>query len=208
MKNKNKGFSLIEVAIAVLVVSLIATFSLKGKELIRTAQLRATIEQIETFQVAINTFIDRYNALPGDLTNAKDLIDSSLDNGSGSGNIISVNDAKRFWSHLTKAGLITVEMQNGFPIAKVGGFFSVSSNINGKPGNWLILSKGTNDNIQFQGVLTPSDAYYIDKNIDTGLPNEGDVQVMQASNVQSSCILSSNYNFKDKSESCVLLFKF
>lgn len=123
MKNKNKGFSLIEVAIAVLVVSLIATFSLKGKELIRTAQLRATIEQIETFQVAINTFIDRYKALPGDLANAKDLIDSSLENGNGSGNIISVNDAKRFWSHLTKAGLITVEMQNGFPIAKVGGFF-------------------------------------------------------------------------------------
>ena len=43
-RKTKQGFSLVEIAIAVLVISLIATFSLKGKELIRTdtAKIRAS----------------------------------------------------------------------------------------------------------------------------------------------------------------------
>ena len=72
LKKIHKGFSLIEVAIAVLVISLVATFSLKGKELIRTARLRAVIDQVETFKIATNSFMEKYGALPGDLQNAKE----------------------------------------------------------------------------------------------------------------------------------------
>ena len=102
-KNINRGFSLIEVAIAVLVISLVATFSLKGRELVQTAKIRAVIEQVETFRIAVDTFEEKYGALPGDLSNAKDLIDSSLDNGSGNRKFETLSDAKRFWAHLSKA---------------------------------------------------------------------------------------------------------
>ncbi|MBE6447422.1 MAG: prepilin-type N-terminal cleavage/methylation domain-containing protein [Alphaproteobacteria bacterium] len=207
MKNVNRGFSLIEVAIAVLVISLIATFSLKGKDLIQTAKLRATIDQVESFRVAINSFSDKYGAFPGDLVNAKELIDLSLDNGNGSGQIESIDDVKRFWSHLLKAGLITTEMRNGFPTAKCGGCFSISSNIPGKPGMWIVLTKGTQDNKHFSGVLSAANAHYIDKSIDTGLPEEGDVQVMKAQDASEDVISGSSYNFHNKNDDCVILFK-
>ena len=208
MKRKNKGFSLIEVAIAVLVISLIATFSLKGRDLVQTAKLRATIDQVEAFKVAIYSFSERYGTLPGDLSNAKDLIDDSLENGRGAGDISSLADAKRFWSHLSKAGLLTTEMQNGFPTAKCGGYFSVSSNISGFPGTWIILSKGSSDNQHFSGVLSPANAHYIDKSIDTGLPEEGDVRVLKAHNASGDVISGTSYNFRNKNEDCVVLFKF
>lgn len=207
LKKVNKGFSLVEIAIAVLVISLIATFSLKGKELIRTARLRAVIEQVETFRIAANSFAEKYGAIPGDLQNAKELISESLENGSGSGEILSKEDAKRFWSHLSKSGLISTELVNGYPVSKIGGYFSVSSNINGKPGTWLVLSKGTGDNRSFSGIMTTESAYYIDRSMDNGLPTEGDVQILKGQYASGECIVGSKYNFKNKNEDCVLLFR-
>jgi len=207
LKKVNKGFSLVEIAIAVLVISLVATFSLKGKELIRTAKLRAVIEQVETFRIAANSFSERYGAIPGDLQNAKELIDESLENGNGSGEILSKEDAKRFWSHLSKSGLIGVELVNGYPISKIGGCFSVSSKIEGRPGIWLILSKGTDDNRNFSGIMTTENAYYIDRSMDNGLPLEGDVQIIKGRYASGECIVGSKYNFKNKNEDCVILFR-
>ncbi len=207
LKKIHEGFSLIEIAIAVLVISLVATFSLKGKELIRTARLRAVIEQVETFRIATHSFMEKYGTLPGDLQNAKELIDESLENGNGSGEIISTEDAKRFWNHLIKSGLISAETINGYPVSKIGGYFSVSSQIPDKPGTWLILSKGTSNNRNFSGILTSNDAHYIDKTIDTGLPTEGDVQILKGQYASGECIIGSKYNFKNKNEDCVVLFR-
>ncbi len=207
LKKANKGFSLVEIAIAVLVISLIATFSLKGKELIRTARLRAVIEQVETFRIAANNFMEKYGAIPGDLKNAKELISDSLENGNGNGEISSTEDAKRFWSHLNRSGIISVELVNGYPISKIGGFFSVSSNIAGKPGTWLILSKGTTDNRNFSGIMSTENAYYIDRSMDNGLPTEGDVQILKGQYASSECIVGSKYNFQNKNEDCAILFK-
>ncbi|MCR4555529.1 MAG: prepilin-type N-terminal cleavage/methylation domain-containing protein [Alphaproteobacteria bacterium] len=206
-RKTKKGFSLVEIAIAVLVISLIATLSLKGKELIRTAKLRAVIEQVETYRIAANSFSEKYGAIPGDLQNARELINESLENGNGNGEILSKDDAKRFWSHLSKSGLISVELINGYPISKIGGYFSVSSKIEGRPGIWLILSKGTNDNRSFSGIMTTENAYYIDRSIDNGLPLEGDVQIMKGQYATGECIVGSKYNFKNKNEDCVVLFR-
>ena len=207
MKNVNRGFSLIEVAIAVLVIGLVATFSLKGKELIQTARLRSTIDQVESIRIAVNTFVDKYGALPGDLKNAKELIDNSLENGNGDGNFETIADSQRFWSHLSKSGLISFEQINGCPASKLGGYFTVSSKLNGKPGVWLVLSKGTSDNRRFSGILTPENARYIDRAIDTGLPESGDVQVMKGEGASGECVENSNYNLRNKNADCVVIFK-
>jgi hypothetical protein len=41
---------------------------LVGKDLIAAAGVRATITQIEKYNQAVNTFRDKYDGLPGDLT--------------------------------------------------------------------------------------------------------------------------------------------
>ncbi|MDR0677524.1 MAG: prepilin-type N-terminal cleavage/methylation domain-containing protein [Holosporaceae bacterium] len=207
MRLRSRGFSLIEVAIAVVVIGLIASFALKGRELIHSAKLRSIADQVNSFRIAIQGFVDKYGVLPGDYIAASGIIHESLNNGRGDGQIVSIDDAKRFWQHLVASDLINIELINGFPISKMGGYYSVSSSISGHPGTWIVLSGGTTDNHNFIGILSPEDAYYIDKNNDTGNPNTGDIRVIPSSSALGNCFLDSRYNFKNKNKDCVLLFK-
>jgi prepilin-type N-terminal cleavage/methylation domain-containing protein len=203
----NRGFSLIEVAIAVVVIGLIASFALKGKELINSAKLRSVADQVNTFRIAVQGFVDKYGALPGDFSAAREMISDTLQNGSGSNVISSIEDAKRFWQHLVASDLISVELTNGFPVSKLGGYYTVSSNIADHPGVWIILCRGTTDNQNFSGILSPEDAYFIDKNNDNGNPSTGEIRAMKGLGAIGECIVSSRYNLKNKNKDCVLLFK-
>jgi prepilin-type N-terminal cleavage/methylation domain-containing protein len=205
--NRNKGFSLIEVAIAVVVIGLIAGFALKGKELINSARLRSVADQVNAFRVAVQTFVDKYGALPGDFNAAQEMIGDSLQNGRGDGIISSPEDAKRFWSHLAASDLISLELVNGYPRSKIGGYYTVSSQIQNHQGVWIILCKNTNDNQNFTGILSPEEAYSRDKNNDTGNPLTGEIQAIKSSTASEECFIGSRYNVKNKNKDCILLFK-
>lgn len=207
LTRSNMGFSLIEVAIAVVVIGLIVSFSMKGKELINTARLRTVSEQINTFKIATQAFTDKYGALPGDLQNAREMISDNVANGRGDGVIASLEDARRFWAHLVASGLINVELINGFPSCKLGGYYTVSSNIPGYDGVWIVLCKQTRDNRTFSGIVSPEEAYFIDKSCDTGEPFTGDVRAMKAANSSGECFVNSKYNLKHKGKNCILLFR-
>jgi prepilin-type N-terminal cleavage/methylation domain-containing protein len=64
------GFTLIELAVVLVVIGLIVGGVLVGKELINAAAIRAQITQIERFNTAVHTFQVKYNCLPGDCANA------------------------------------------------------------------------------------------------------------------------------------------
>src|SRR3984885_348580 len=66
-KEKEKGFTLIELSIVLVIIGLIVGGVLVGQDLIRAAQVRATVTQIEKYNSAVNTFRGKYGALPGDL---------------------------------------------------------------------------------------------------------------------------------------------
>jgi len=73
MQRQNKeipqhGFTLIELSIVLVIIGLIVGSILVGQDLIRTAEIRATISQIEKYNSAVNTFRGKYNGIPGDLT--------------------------------------------------------------------------------------------------------------------------------------------
>jgi prepilin-type N-terminal cleavage/methylation domain-containing protein len=61
------GFTLIEMAIVLVVIGLIVGGVLVGQDLIRAAYIRAQISQIEKVNTAVNTFYGKYQALPGDM---------------------------------------------------------------------------------------------------------------------------------------------
>jgi prepilin-type N-terminal cleavage/methylation domain-containing protein len=66
----HNGFTLIEISIVIVVIGLLLSGILVGKSLIEAAALRSTITQIESYQVAVNTFQLKFNCLPGDCKNA------------------------------------------------------------------------------------------------------------------------------------------
>ena len=126
MYNKS-AFTLIELSIVLVIIGLIIGGVLVGRDLIRQAELRAVAKEVESFKAAVNTFKLKYNALPGDMTNAESIwgSDSSCPNtaantvpklatcnGNGdgwlaiNGNINTYYEGFRFWQQLADASLV------------------------------------------------------------------------------------------------------
>lgn len=65
-----KGFTLVELAIVLVIIGLIVGGVLVGQDMIKAAEVRATVSQYEKYNSALNTFRGKYNGLPGDVLNA------------------------------------------------------------------------------------------------------------------------------------------
>ena len=71
MKNlKNKGFTLVELAIVLIIIGIIIGAILKGQELINNAKIKRAYNQYREILAAIYTYYDRYGYYPGDDPNA------------------------------------------------------------------------------------------------------------------------------------------
>ena len=66
MKSKQSGFTLVEIAIVLVIVGLLLGGVLKGQELITSGKAKALYADKTAIQTAVNTYQDRFRALPGD----------------------------------------------------------------------------------------------------------------------------------------------
>ena len=128
LKNVNtakSGFSLVELSIVLVILGLLTGGILTGQSLIRAAEIRSVSTDFQRYQAALNTFRDKYFALPGDMRNATDFwgtfsngtcntgsgIGTETCNGNGNGSFENggANVAAEhflFWQHMANAGLI------------------------------------------------------------------------------------------------------
>lgn len=63
---RQRGFTLIEMSIVLVIIGLIIGGILKGQEIVESSRSKNVLAEIERIRAATNTFVDRYKALPGD----------------------------------------------------------------------------------------------------------------------------------------------
>ncbi|MEX2516849.1 MAG: prepilin-type N-terminal cleavage/methylation domain-containing protein [Gammaproteobacteria bacterium] len=118
LKQKQTGFTLVEIAIVLVIIGLLLGGILKGQELINSARVRALADQNSGIQAAYFGFIDRYRKVPGDML-AADACDAlGADNfsdpaycttvvGNNNGRIDTDEEALSTWAQLSAGNFIT-----------------------------------------------------------------------------------------------------
>jgi len=71
MRNQQKqaGFTLVELAIVLVIIGLIVSGVLVGQDMIKGATIRSAVNQLEQYETATNTFRGKFGGLPGDIRN-------------------------------------------------------------------------------------------------------------------------------------------
>lgn len=194
-----KGFTLVELAIVMVIIGLLIGGILKGQEMIANAQVSATVAQIKGVTAATNTFQDMFDALPGDITNPGTRLTNCaaapcVTAGNGNSQIGGVpgtvaGENLSFWAQLNAADLLqgvdgsaVTAWGRALPSAKAGGGLTVGFTQTGALTTGLGTGRGGHY-IMLQGLptaaaspaLTGSEAARMDRKMDDGIPGTGSV---------------------------------
>lgn len=116
------GFTLVELAVVMIIIGLLIGGVLKGQELVKNAQITSTVAQVKGIDAATSTFRDMYAGVPGDLLNAgtrlagctaggSAICDAAAGNGNGvlstAPNVAPGTEAQAYFVQLALADLLT-----------------------------------------------------------------------------------------------------
>jgi prepilin-type N-terminal cleavage/methylation domain-containing protein len=202
MKNKQSGFTLIEIAIVLVIIGLLLGGVLKGQELINSAKVKNLATDFKNIPVYIYGYQDKFKALPGDdkcayasgtctsqhMTAPTTVLANSGGSGNGNGNGIidgswsdtattATSEAYSFWQHIRVAGLApgSTDPTGDFrPTNAVGGSIGVT-NVTQSPINTL---KGSY--IVCSNAIAGKFARQLDITLDDGNPISGSMQITAA----------------------------
>ena len=186
---KQSGFTLVEIAIVLVIIGLLLGGILKGQELINSARVRNMADQNSGIQAAYFGFIDRYRQVPGDwaaVPAAQAIGDATVTlGGNGNGRIDNdITEAAAVFSQLSKSNFLgggfTPATAATAPADEAEYIANIASPVNAFNGSLILTrNKGysgttsTRLNLHM-GVNVPvSIARELDIKVDDGLPNTG-----------------------------------
>lgn len=135
-QKKQQGFTLVEVAVVMIIIGLLIGGAVKGQELIANAEIKRIKDDFDKISAAMFSYRDRYAAIPGDDDEAAARFGlNNNQNGSGNGQIAggwnsttNNNESRLFWLHLREADYLSQDGQEQ-PNHTYGGRIGVQETI-------------------------------------------------------------------------------
>jgi len=197
MKANQQGFTLVEIAIVLVIIGLLLGGVLKGQELINSAKAKSLVNDFRTMSTAVYAYQDRFRFMPGDDPAVVQHVAGTLattpgtpetqGNGRIGGNwnsTTATDESRLVWQHLRLANLLTgptVESDPAYlPRNADNGTIGITSTSPITPatgsapdsrpmtGAFFICSSG----------ITARLARQVDSTMDDGVTNTGNVRAM------------------------------
>ena len=194
---KTSGFTLIELAIVLVIIGLLLGGVLKGQELINSAKAKSIANDLKNTQILLYGYQDKFRALPGDDANVAAHVTNGVlatTGGTvGNGRIegawnseVTTDESYLFWQHVRLAGLATGSTTVGdaafIPRHSDGGRIGLQS-LNGFTAMPDAVATGTGANpmvgtfVVCASGVTGRIAKQIDVQLDDGTTDSGNIRV-------------------------------
>jgi prepilin-type N-terminal cleavage/methylation domain-containing protein len=208
MRKTQSGFTLVEIAIVLVIIGLLLGGVLKGQELINSAKVKNFANDFRNVPLYIYGYQDKFKALPGDDANVQaHLGDSanvaapaaSLGNGviDGDWDTVALTDESAlFWQHVRLAGLATgstvvVNNNTYWPTNADSGRIGIENsgahlirntdNVTFLPGTYVVCSAN----------ILGRFAKQLDLQMDDGSTNTGSIRVVAANHARGAQALTT-----------------
>ena len=208
MNKTQSGFTLVEIAIVLVIIGLLLGGVLKGQELINSAKVKSFVNDFKTVPLFIYGYQDKFRALPGDDKAASSHVTpptgvsligpaattSTLGNGRIEGkfdSVTSTDESVAFWQQVRLANLASgptdfgdaTKIAAALPTNADGGRLGIQSDapITGMTGSYFVCSMG------IQGKF----AKQIDITMDDGNTAAGSVRVLGTSTTTTNDVTTT-----------------
>ncbi len=219
MKKSENGFTLIEMSVVIVIIGAFFAGISILMGVLDNAKATMVVTDYSNYKTSVRTFELKYDALPGDFTNATSYWpNDNTDNGDGDRTIEydeGVNEDIRAWQHLSLAGIITgtfngdessYQIGVNIPESKIAGNgfrFGYDSS-----GNYVYLSTDNGTSVD-KAVFSTEDAVLIDNKLDDGIADTGGVISVDGSDTPGGCIdgtIDIGYDLKVEGKQCLTIY--
>lgn len=192
---RQQGFTLVEIAIVLVIIGLLIGGVLKGQEMITNAKVSKIENDFKGITAAILAYQDRYGVMPGDDPAASTRFPgtwAASDNGDGNGVIQGAwnstnngQESRKIWKHLRGAGFIkgpvdATAASYQQPTHAFGGLIGFEQGLYGLSGNVVVF-----------GAVPGNIGQIVEARGDDGNPSRGSVQ---GHATQTAYNITANYD--------------